>query len=279
MTAVPRTLVNGVPGDAIAVADRGFQYGDGVFETIAVARGAPLLWERHLARLLEGCARLGFTDTPDAGRLSAEARELCRGAGRAVLKLIVTRGAAGRGYAPPPAMPTRVVQLLAWPDEPPAYARTGVDLRFCATRLGRNPRLAGIKHLNRLEQVLARAEWGGDCAEGLMLDDHDGVIEGTRSNLFTVARGDLLTPDLSQCGVAGVMRALVLEQAAARGLRCRIARVTRAEVEAADELFLTNSLIGIWPVRRLENRDYGIGEITQTLQTAIAPYQCFSATD
>lgn len=272
-------LVNGVAVDTVSTHDRGFQYGDGLFETIAVHRGTPLLWEQHTQRLLASTVRLDMPP-PETALLRAEADQLCRGVERGVLKIILTRGVSGRGYRPgASASTTRVLSLSPWPDYPPSWSGEGVAVRLCQMRLASQPRLAGLKHLNRLEQVLARAEWGGDCAEGLMLDDHDGVIEGTRSNLFTVARGDLLTPDLSQCGVAGVMRALVLEQAAARGLRCRIARVTRAEVEAADELFLTNSLIGIWPVRRLENRDYGIGEITQTLQTAIAPYQCFSATD
>ena len=136
-------------------------------------------------------------------------------------------------------------------------------------RISKQPALAGIKHLNRLEQVLARAEWRDEFAEGLLCDSEENVIAGTMSNLFLVAAGTLRTPDLSESGVAGVVRAEILDTAARLGIRAEIGRITKSDVESADELFLTNSLIGIWPIARLESKSYVVGQITQTLQKTL----------
>jgi 4-amino-4-deoxychorismate lyase len=267
MTAI---LVNGRPAEHISVTDRGLLYGDGLFETLAVDAGRPLLWEAHLQRLLDGCRRLEIPAL-DTNVLSDEAARLCAGQARAVLKIIVTRGPSARGYTPPlDATPTRILSRSPWPDYLAAHARHGVAVTWCTTPLARNPRLAGIKHLNRLEQVLARAECLPLHAEGLMCDTDGQVIAGTMSNLFVVTGDTLATPDLSQSGVAGVVRAQVLAVARARGLDCRERRLTPVEVEAADELFLTNSIIGLWPVNRLGARTYPIGNVTQTIQQALA---------
>lgn len=263
-------LVNGLPVEHISVSDRGLLYGDGLFETLAVDAGLPLLWDAHLQRLLAGCTRLGLP-APDVDELADEAARLCAGQARAVLKIIITRGPSARGYAPPPVpTPTRILSRSPWPDYPAANARHGVAVTWCAMPLSRNPRLAGIKHLNRLEQVLARTECLPPYAEGLMCDTDGQAIAGTMSNLFAVVGDTLVTPDLSQSGVAGVVRAQVLTVARAHGLNCREHRLTPAEVEAADELFLTNSIIGLWPVNRLGARIYPIGNVTQTIQAALA---------
>lgn len=264
-----KILINGESGESISVLDRGFQYGDGIFETLAVADGEPLLWERHLRRFFHGAARLGIR-APAGELLRREAGQVCQGAGRGVLKIILTRGVSGRGYAPAAdAAPTRTVGLLPWPDYPAGYRADGVSGQFCHTLLSRHNVLAGLKHLNRLEQVLARAELKNGCAEGLMLDESGHVIEGTMTNLFIVSRGVLKTPDLIRSGVEGVMRGLVLERAASLPLDCRVAALKREDILDADEVFLTNSLIGAWPVRRLEAREYAVGRITRRIQDAI----------
>lgn len=269
MSGLIASLVNGAATDRVAIVDRGLQYGDGVFETIAVVRGTPLLWERHVERLLRGAGRLSIA-APDAALLTGEAGRLCQGAERAILKIALTRGAGGRGYAmPAPAAANRVLSLWGQAAVDNTRAQSGVDVRLCRMRLARNPALAGLKHLNRLEQVLARAEWSDDYAEGLMQDLEGDVIEGTMSNLFLVTNGALLTPDLSQCGVEGVMRGAVLERAAALGISQRVGRVQLRDVQRAQELFVTNSLIGIWPVRRFEHREYRIGAVTRALQQAV----------
>jgi 4-amino-4-deoxychorismate lyase len=161
-----------------------------------------------------------------------------------------------RGYAPPsPANPTRIVMTSALPQYPSGFAVHGIKARICTLRLGFQPALAGIKHLNRLENVLARAEWGdATVAEGLLLDAEDNVIEGTMSNLFIVERGTLATPDLSRCGVAGVTRARVIESAGRHGVACRVEPVSYERLLQAEEILLVNSIIGVWQVRELDDK-------------------------
>jgi 4-amino-4-deoxychorismate lyase len=259
-----RVLVNGVETSHIDVSDRGFQYGDGLFETIAVRDGRPLLWRRHITRLRRGCDYLGI-DAPDAAGLESEARGLCDGLARAVLKIIVTRGVGGRGYKPSGCGPaTRVLAVHAWPQYPPRAGTEGVALRVCGTRLATGGVLAGLKHLNRLEQVLARGEWDApDIAEGLMLDEADHVIEGTMSNVFIARGGTLFTPDVSRAGVAGVVRGLILDNAERTGVTCVIKPVQLQELPQADEVFICNSLTGVWPVKSIEQWQYTPGPLAR----------------
>ncbi len=269
MNTVPTTLINGEFQEQVSIRDRGFQYGDGLFETLAVTRGKPIFWDRHMRRLRHGAERLGFTPPPES-LLRQEAGQICMNHERAVLKIIITRGASGRGYGPVAgASPTRVLNLSPWTDYPSAYAQQGVTVRFCRMTLARNRFLAGIKHLNRLEQVLARTEWQDDYQEGLMQDADGHVVEGTMSNVFAVSKGTLLTPDVSQCGVEGVMRGVVIECAAAASIPCRVTDIRRQDILDADEIFLTNSLIGLWPVRMLEGQNLSVGHITRQLQQAL----------
>jgi len=258
--------VDGAPAAHLPVQDRGLAYGDGLFETIAVRAGQPVLLERHLARLAEGCARLAIP--VDLVLLQAELQAFCAQLGEGVAKLILTRGDGLRGYGPPPApQPRRILQGGPLPCYPAAYAEQGVRLFPCMTRLAEQPLLAGLKHLNRLEQVLARAEWQDDeHAEGLLRDGHGRVIEGVYSNLFLVKNGVLITADLQRCGVAGVMRAELLEQAQALGIECQVRDIDYAELLAADEVLLCNSVYGVWPVRALATHDWPVGPLTRKLQ-------------
>lgn len=255
--------VNGIACAMVQASDRGLQYGDGVFETMSVRDGQVPLWNRHLARLLEGCARLKIESPP--ADLEDEITQAARGVTRGVLKLIVTRGVGGRGYRPAVATPaTRILSLHSPPEHPRAHWSEGVRVRVCATRLGINPVLAGVKHLNRLEQVLARSEWEDvGTAEGLMLDVRGNVIEGTMTNLFFIEGGALVTPDLSGAGVAGIMRGLLLERALDWGLQTRVEQVSPARLVQAEEMFLCNGVIGVWPVRDVEGRHYPVGEVAR----------------
>jgi len=261
-------LINGQPMQAIPVQDRGLQYGDGLFETIEIAKGRPLFWPLHWRRLQRGCIALSLPP-PDERQLYAESLALSRNQTRAVLKIIYTRGSGGRGYrAPQACRPTRILNLHPFPDYPPAYWQTGVALHVCTTHLSHQPRLAGLKHLNRLEQVLARAEWEDDTIpEGVMCDEHGHVIEGTMSNLFFVRAGEILTPELDRCGVAGIMREVIIGVCAAQGTSVRSGRFTLDELFAADEVFVTNSLIGLWPVTRIASRNWPIGVLTRRIAT------------
>ena len=264
------TLIDGAPAATLPATDRGLHYGDGLFETLAVVDGRPCLWDRHVERLRHGSARLDIP-CPDTDLLLDEALSLTRGRDRAVLKVIVTRGDGGRGYRPPrPATPRRVLRLSPWPDYPEAWGSAGVRVRYCGTRLGQQPLLAGLKHLNRLEQVLARAEWDEpDVAEGLMLDPDGQVIEGTQTNLFAIEGARLLTPPVDRCGVAGVVRALVLDLARGLGLPVAEEPLDPARLERAEALFLTSSLAPLWPVRELAGRRFDPARVHRELAGAV----------
>lgn len=261
MTA--RMLVDGVAATQVSALDRGLAYGDGLFESIRFAGASAPLWSRHMQRLAEGCMRLRIP-APDPAQLWREALEVSRGMPASVLRITVTRGAGERGYRPPAApQSTRLVAAFA---PPPVAAEAyvhGVRMRVCDIRLAEQPLLAGLKHLNRLEQVLARAEWDNPAiAEGVLLDSHGRVISATMANLFAVVDGELLTPTLDRCGVAGVARAEVL----AACPQARVGELTLAALRGAGEVFLSSSVRGIVPVRSLDDRDYGPGATTRRLQ-------------
>ncbi len=253
-------LVNGATRSTLSILDRGLNYGDGLFETIAVVDGQPCLWARHMARLRRGCEALALP-APDTGRLLDESMTLIAGRERCVLKIILTRGEGGRGYAPPEtAEPRRVLYTADWPPYTAEQRRRGVRLRVCTTRLGGQPALAGLKHLNRLEQVLARSEWRDpSILDGIMLDGAGDLVECTASNLFLLGEAGLETPPLTDCGVAGVMRELVLEIAAGMGLEVRERRVPLAGLARCRALFITNSLAGVLPVRRVDDEQFDLG--------------------
>ena len=256
----------------VPVLERGLHYGEGLFETIACVGGQPRLLERHLRRLRLGCERLGL-DPGDAAALGHEARELAAGPSQAVIKLLLMRGTAvARGYALTGGERTRRISLrYAWKPEDPARMEQGVRVRFARLRLGENPALAGIKHCNRLEQVLARREWSDPAiAEALMFSRSGALVSGTMSNVFLVHDSKLLTPLIDQCGVAGIMRGLVLEIAAANGISAEERRLEGADVAAAEELFLTNALTGICPVSELEGVRRAPGPLTRALQEKLA---------
>jgi len=273
MTGKVTVRVNGEATDCLPTSDRGLLYGDGVFETLAVIEGNPRHWSRHMSRLQSGCERLGI-EPVDISLLEDECRRLVEKTERAVLKVIITRGGGGRGYRiDSQSTPTRIVQLHDWPDFSPECAAGGVAARLCETRMGHNPALAGIKHLNRLEQVLARQEWDDPCImEGLLLDSDDHIVEGSMSNIFMVKDAVLKTPDLQLCGVAGITRAIILELAARQSIKTRIDQIKPDELLQADELFLCNSLIGIWPITSIRNNVFRKGRITSQLQTLLESY-------
>lgn len=260
-------LVNGAVIETIPVQDRGFIYGDGVFRTLPLCGGQPLHWRRHYAKLQADCAALGIACPPEE-QLRLEVAALAESLPDGVAKIIVTRGPSARGYAPDAAaLPTRIVMGSPLSRHPPRYETEGVRLFLCRTRLSLQPRLAGIKHLNRLENVLARMEWDDPgIAEGLMLDTEGNVVEGTLSNLFLVKDGTLFTPDLSRCGVAGVQRGRILELAAREGIAARVQALSLAQLHEAEEIMLCNSVIGLWQVRQFQDRQWPRGEFTEILR-------------
>lgn len=262
--------INGTLQSTISVADRGLQYGDGLFETLAVIDGDCPWFDLHYQRLCLGCARI-LLPPPDKTRLLQEVRQAATAQHRAVIKIILTSGSGGRGYARPGQIqPSRIIMQYAWPAYPTDHWQQGVRVHQCRTMLACNPALAGIKHLNRLEQVLAHQECQDeDCAEGLMQNHHGTVIEGTMSNVFLVHNDVLHTPDLTRCGVDGLARRQLLALAHAAGIETVIGEYTDRDFETADEIMLSNSLIGIWPVREYANRKYQPGPVYRQLQSEL----------
>ena len=247
-------LLNGQNADSIDLLDRGLHYGDGLFETIAVINEQPLCLDKHLQRLLSGCARLEL-EFDDVATLESEINSICKNIDRAILKITITAGVGGRGYnrSSSELKLTRLVAIHPWPEYPDNYLSQGIEVHLCSSRLGHNPRLAGIKHLNRLEQVLARNEWDdANTMEGLMLDINDNVIEGTMSNLFIILPDKkLITPDLSLCGIEGIVRQYILDNCAELNYTGEIKKVSLDDLHATSEMFFCNSIAGIMPVRQL----------------------------
>ena len=262
-------LVNGWPSQSVDAADRGLAYGDGVFRTLLVREGRILNWERHYRLLRRDCAQVAIS-CPDEPVVREEIRRLAPAS--ALVKVIVTRGASGRGYAyAQDLVPTRIVVAYPSISDPPEPARQGIVARRCELVLGEQPRLAGVKSLNRLENVLARAEWSDPAIrEGLIGDAAGRVIEGTMSNVFVVKAGAVATPELSRCGVAGAQRERVIDLLEAEGVRCAVRDVTFGELAQAEEIFLTNSVIGIWPVIRLGDWGRPPGPVTRRVQRLVA---------
>ncbi|MBU2571603.1 MAG: aminodeoxychorismate lyase [Gammaproteobacteria bacterium] len=267
-------LINGAMSCTIDVSDRGFQYGDGLFETIEINQGRLVFFDRHIRRLNEGCRRLQIP-LEDTGNLVAEAENAAKDVDRGVLKIILTRGTGGRGYRQPDSIkPTRVISVYPFPDYPKNYTRNGITARVCTTRLGLNPALAGIKHLNRLEQILARAEWNDPgIQEGLMLDADGNVIEGTMTNLFYVINRQLHTSEILRSGVAGIMREIILELAESNALVLSKRYFGIDELLNADEIFVCNSVIGLWPVTQVDGKPFAVGPVTREITAWLEQYK------
>lgn len=262
-----RWWINGEPGRAIEVTDRGLAYGDGLFETVAIRDGQPRFLSHHLDRLLAGCGRLRLP-SPARPTLAAQLSAAAEGIAHGVLKVILTRGSGPRGYA----FPTSPVPTVIWGTAVtrPVPSRP-IHVRWCETMASANPATAGLKTLARLEQVLARGEWSqADVAEGLMTSTEGRLIGGTASNVFLVTGERLLTPAVGRAGIAGVMRRVVLEAATGAGLAAVVADLPPTAVAGATEVFVTNALTGIRPVHSLGSRSWETGPVTRLLQASLA---------
>ncbi|HPF72905.1 MAG: aminodeoxychorismate lyase [Rhodanobacteraceae bacterium] len=237
--------VDGVESDVIDIADRGLAYGDGLFETFRVINERPLWWDRHLARLQRGAQVLGI-ELPNPTRMHIEALNCCEGAADGVLKLILTRGSSGRGYRPGDGSPTRILSL-----HPSPTRQDSITAIRCEARLATQPLLAGLKHLNRLEQVLAARECQqANVDEGLLFDGDGRLVSAVAGNVFLLRDGEWLTPTIDRCGVAGICREWLLENLAS----CRETALSDDDVKAAEAVFVCNSVRGILPVSELDGR-------------------------
>lgn len=251
-------LVDGRPADSVPVDDRGLLYGDHLFETVAFVRGRAPLWDLHMARLLRDARRL-LMPAPAPELLAAECARLVEGHRQAVVRVTITRGSGGRAYEPSadPA-PRRILVRRPWPSGLAVARRDGIVMHTSPVRLARGGPLAGIKHGNRLEQVLAAEQARRSGVDEAVLLDADGrVVEAIAGNLVLLVDGETLTPDLSAAGVAGV---------GLRALGCRLgAKLIEQAIDAdvlhrAEGLMVINSVAGIRPARVLDDRELTIAE-------------------
>lgn len=271
------SIVNGSATHVVAVADRGLAYGDGLFETIVWRRPHVELQSSHIERLLGDCQRLQIPLTRE--RFQREWQQLVDHLETAiagdlgVIKIIVTRGEGERGYKfPTTTEPTLIFNYTRLDADPYASQRLhGVRVRVCDLRLAVQPALAGIKHLNRLEQVMARAEWNDPAiTEGLLLDQDGFLVEATMSNVLYVSQGELYTPTTDRCGVSGVMARYVTETVApALGIKVNLGRYRLEDFLAAEEWLLTSSMLRVCPINALGSEQRVVGPLTKSLQTTL----------
>jgi len=266
---VSLATLNGAPAPDLAL-HRGLHYGDGVFRTCLIYDEQAIDIYDQCELLLYDSLRLGLVPVP-AAQLAGEALQLAAGQRRAVLKMTLLRGGAARGYRPEGGPSDRLLCRYPAPEYPAAAWQLGVTAFRSDFRLATQPALAGIKHLNRLEQVLASRGWPEGADEALLSDESGRPVCGSRTNLFWVKGRALHTPALERCGVAGFMRRKVLALAQSSSMPAHVGDGSWEEVESADEVFLTNSLVGVWPVARLGSRRWQApGPITNELMERLA---------
>ncbi len=275
MTRMHTYLINGSFDHAVSPFDRGFAYGDGVFRTLVMRDGMPENWPLHYQKLVADCGAIGIV-CPSAELLMSDLQQLFLPDGLtenhlAIAKIIITRGEGERGYAPPAVtMPLRVIIKTAMPQYPEENFVNGVNLYVCETRLAHQPKLAGIKHLNRLENVLARMEWNDPTiADGIMLDADNNVIECTSANIFARFGDVLLTPDLRQCGVAGVTRQRIMSIAHSLSLKIAVETFNVEKLLSADEAMICNSLYGAWQIREIQHKTWQAGALAANTRAAL----------
>lgn len=266
-------LINGEETREHTILDRAFAFGDGVFETLLICNGKVPLWPEHCQRLQRGCDRLKIP--LDIRRLN---RYVSQGLARlqslhvteAILKVTVSRGVSARGYGVSgPIEPTLVLALFP---APPALSpvNAGIRLKLCRHRLSVNPVLAGIKHLNRLDNVLAKLECqqaGFD--DGLVLDQDGWVVEAVSSNVFFRQGLCWVTPRIFQAGVLGVARQVILDNLLTG---VKVVDVHPDEILGADEVFICNSITGVAPVVAIDKTSFAVGEQTLELRAALHNY-------
>lgn len=262
--------VNGIPASSIALTDRSFNYGDGCFTTMLTRNGTPQHWPYHIERM-KACLELLGINQPDWQQVEAWLKIAALNELNAGLKLHISRGEGGRGYSPiGSSQPFVTINHFSLPENYQNWREKGAKLGIAQHQLGIMPLLAGHKHNNRLEQVLIKAELEKrGHLDGIVLDLDGNVIETSMANLFWVKSGVLYTPTLARCGVAGVQRRVVLEISRVFGFDVRIGQYKQEELLAADEVFITNSLLCVAPVIQIGTIDFPIGPITRKLQESV----------
>lgn len=262
-------FVNGQPTTFISASDRGLVLGDGFFTTIHLKNGMPLFWDYHQTRLVQHAKKLGFPE-PDTSSLKQQLVSLIPDGetGSICGKIIITRGAGGRGYSPSGCLkPTSIVSLHPYPSQYVEWQKAGIDIGICDLRLGIQPMLAGLKTLNRLEQVLLKEELEQkNLAEALVLNATEHVVECVTANLFWRKNKQIFTPILDHSGVCGTMRMAILERLRSEKIQVHQVKADLSDVLSADELWISNALMGVVPVRAVNQQQFKESKSARWLQ-------------
>lgn len=263
MNKVPvNSLINGIAADHLNINDRSIHYGDGLFETILCNDNNLYYWQQHFQRLQTSAQQLKIACPPeqvfldDITKLLADNDSLPACA----IKIIVSRGTGERGYKFSKNTSANRLVMLSSLDagQSSVLSRKLLqgELFICRQQVSINEDLAGLKHLNRLENVMARNEWDAGYIDGLMLNANRHVIEGSMSNLFAITGNQLFTPDLKLSGVNGIMREMIIDLAGKNDIKTTVTNLTIDEISAMDELFISNSLLGMKAVTKLGDSLY-----------------------
>lgn len=268
MSVATAIWLNGEPAEALPLPDRGFDFGDGLFETMLLHRGQALYPQLHFDRLARGLEALGFPNCLTLAQNHLEqASSSAHGCEWVALRLTVSRGGGPRGYATPLQPQPRILIQLTELDRDCSTMNTPATLCDASIRLATQPMLAGIKHLNRLEQVLAATQARDERADEALLLDQSGQLNSvTAGNLFLVRKEQLFTPVLDDCGVRGTRRQLVMERwAPAIGLELREEVMGFADLAEADEVFYSNALQGLRPIANIGRQCWDDFPVCQAL--------------
>jgi 4-amino-4-deoxychorismate lyase len=262
--------INGIQQQHIPADDRSFQYGDGCFTTIQTRFGALSYWELHVERMQACLDTLGIT-APDWHEVYAQLLNAALPDAMGGLKLLISRGSGGRGYASPEQVtPLIMINRFAYPAHYPLWQSQGLKIGVSRIALGHNPLLAGHKHNNRLEQVLVKDDLRAQGVDdGVVLDINQNIVETSSANIFWRNGESLYTPILDKAGVAGIIRRLIIQDVEALGYQVVIGEFTLEQLKGAEEVFISNALLGIAPVIQVSDRQFTIGELTQKLQKRV----------
>ncbi|EPE37642.1 Aminodeoxychorismate lyase [Candidatus Photodesmus katoptron] len=264
--------VNGKLSSSISVMDRSFQYGDGCFTTMLVFEGKIQHWDMHVKRM-EECLHFLNIALPNWEKVYKwlmEARLKNRKSG---LKLHITRGKGHFGYnSQGIESPNITISHFLVPNHYKRLIRYGLELGVCNQNLGINPLLAGYKHNNRLEQVLLKLEINRlGLFDAIVLDIKKNLIETTIANLFWVKNNIIYTPSLENAGVNGITRQLVIQFSSSKNLKLIIDNFQFQCLDDAEEIFITNSILGVVPVIKIISKHYNIGKVTRYFQERLNP--------
>ncbi|MEH6344420.1 MAG: aminodeoxychorismate lyase [Bermanella sp.] len=253
--------------------NRAAQFGDGLFETLCIVKGVCPALFHHSKRLREGLQRLCIPNPESdiTGMLKGFIESMVRHSSNkdGVLKVIVSRGDSARGYGFEDTIKPRVTVFYTAAILQPETIYDGVCLQYVEAQCSIQPQLAGLKHLNRLENVLAKKEIKSDCFEGIMTNYLGNIIECSMSNIFFERAGKLYTPDLSLSGVAGVMRHLVIQYCKKNSISIAIADIKLIDVEGYDGAFICNSVMGVIPVNKIAKEEFQVSPLIRKIVTMV----------